>query len=106
MTIGKCLLMEKDTSKLIRFCNYRKVILMLRPTAVKVTPEDNFFIKIEFDTGEIRLFDVKPYIKGAWYEKLRDESYFRTVTTDGYTVMWPDGQDLCPDEIYDLSQEC
>ena len=44
--------------------------------------------------------DVKPYIKGEWYSKLADPEYFRTVRTNGYTVEWKDGQDLCPDELY------
>ena len=30
--------------------------------------------------------------------------YFKRVSTDGFTVVWPDGQDLCPDEIYNLGK--
>lgn len=77
---------------------------MLRPTAVKVIPQKDFFLRIQFDNGEEKLFDVKPYIQGNWFGKLRDEKYFNTVRTDGFTVVWPDGQDLCPDEIYDMSE--
>jgi len=29
--------------------------------------------------------------------------YFSAVSTDGYTVVWPDGQDFCPVELYALS---
>jgi len=76
---------------------------MLRPTAVKVSPERDFILKVEFDNGETRLFDVKPYIQGEWYGQLADEAYFRGVKTDGFTVVWPNGQDLCPDELYTMS---
>ena len=48
-------------------------------------------------------FDVRPYIMGEWYERLKDPSYFRAVMVDGYTVCWPEGQDLCPDDLYELS---
>ena len=75
---------------------------MLRPTAVDVFPEENYILRIGFDNGETRRFDVKPYIQGEWYGKLADIQYFRAVRTDGFTVVWPEGQDLCPDEIYDL----
>ena len=37
---------------------------MLRPTAVSVTPTDNYIISVKFDNGEEKKFDVKPYIKG------------------------------------------
>ena len=75
---------------------------MLRPTAVKVSPERDFILKVEFDNGETRFFDVKPYIQGEWYGQLANEAYFRAAKPDGFTVVWPEGQDLCPDEIYDL----
>lgn len=77
--------------------------MMLRPTAVRVFPEPDYMIKVVFDNGEIKRFDVKPYIQGEWYGQLANEMYFRAVKTDGYTVCWPDGQDLCPDELYELS---
>ena len=49
-------------------------------------------------------FDVKPYIRGEWYGKLHDRNYFNAVETDGYTVVWPEGKDICPDELYELSK--
>lgn len=75
---------------------------MLRPTAASVFPEDNYILRIVFDNGETKRFDVKPYIRGEWYGRLTDRQYFCSVKTDGFTVVWPEGQDLCPDEIYDL----
>jgi len=77
---------------------------MLRPTAVKVIPKDDYILDVEFDNGERKEFDVKPYIRGEWYGKLHDHNYFNAVETDGYTVVWPEGQDICPDELYELSK--
>lgn len=77
---------------------------MLRPTAKTVVATDDYKLIIDFDNGEKKEFDVKPYIKGDWYGKLMDINYFKTVTTDGFTVVWSDGQDICPDELYQLSQ--
>lgn len=76
---------------------------MLRPTAVSVNALDDYIIDVTFDNGEEKRFDVKPYIKGEWYGQLKDLTYFKTVSTDGYTVIWPEGQDICPDELYELS---
>lgn len=74
---------------------------MLRPTATQVTPEANYHILVTFDNGEVKRFDVKPYIQGSWFGMLKNEQYFRRVNTDGYTVVWPEGQDICPDELYE-----
>jgi hypothetical protein len=78
----------------------RKAVKMLRPTAIKVTPKENYTLDIIFDNGEHGEFDVKPYIKGEWYGHLKNTAYFSMVRTDGFTVYWPEGQDICPDELY------
>jgi len=75
----------------------------LRPRVVKAYPQDEYFLELHFDNGEIKRFDVKPYIQGDWYSGLSDQNYFNKVTVDGFTVVWPDGQDLCPDDLYYLS---
>lgn len=73
---------------------------MLRPTVIQVDPKENFFLLLEFDNGEKKRFDVKPYIKGSWYGKLNDESYFCTVKPNGFNIEWQEGQDICPDDLY------
>ena len=78
---------------------------MVRPIVEKVIPKENNKLEIFFNNGEHKEFDVTPYIKGGWYGKLKDKNYFDKVSIDGYTVVWPDGQDLCPDEIYYKSQD-
>ena len=45
---------------------------MLRPTATSVRAEEGYILDVEFDNGERKQFDVKPYIKGSWYGKLEN----------------------------------
>ena len=73
---------------------------MLRPTVTNVIPESDYFLFLTFDNGEQKRFDVRPYIKGTFYGKLNDKSYFARVKPNGFSVEWPDGQDLCPDDLY------
>ena len=73
---------------------------MLRPTATDVEALENYRLLITFDTGEKKIFDVKPYIKGGFMGKLSDRQYFTRVKTDGVTVAWPNEQDICPDALY------
>ena len=73
---------------------------MLRPTAITVVSLKNYHLLITFDNGEIRKLNVAPFIKGDWYGNLKDTKLFKTATTDGYTIVWDEGQDLCPDDVY------
>lgn len=76
---------------------------MLQPKVLHVKPMENYFLFVEYETGEKKIFDVKPYIHGSWFGLLRDPDYFRTVHPRGSTVEWADGQDLAPHELYELS---
>lgn len=73
---------------------------MLRPTVIKVKPSEDYSLILQFDNGECKKFDVRPYIQGSWYGMLRDKAYFESVKPNGFSVEWADGQDLCPDELY------
>ena len=78
---------------------------MLRPTVTKVIPKDNYNLLLEFNNGEKKYFDVKPYIKGSWFGKLNDKLYFSQVKTNGFNIEWSDGQDIFPDDLYFNSVE-
>ena len=52
---------------------------MLRPTAKTVVPMKDYMLRISFDNGERKDFDVKPYIRGSWYGELSDPAYFKSV---------------------------
>ena len=52
---------------------------MLQPKLIKVEPIDSLKLRLYYETGEVKLFDVTPYATGSWYGQLKDEDYFRTV---------------------------
>ncbi len=72
--------------------------------AVQVEPLQNYQLRILFDNGETRIFDVKPLIRGSWMGELADEAYFKTVRIGGLSVEWPHEQDICPDQLYECSK--
>lgn len=73
----------------------------IKPKSVK--PLDNYFLEIEFSNGDIKKFDCSPYLNGDWFGQLLDINKFRTVRISGNTVEWADGQDLCPDCLFENS---
>lgn len=78
---------------------------MLTPKIVNLKPLSDYSLQLEYETGEAKLFNVLPYISGAWYEELRDKKYFMTVhlVSEGRGIAWEHGQDIAPHELYDMS---
>ena len=80
---------------------------MLQPKLVSVKAQPQHFLLLKYETGEKKKFDVSPYIKGSWFSQLSDKAYFNKVqvVSSGNGVEWPNGQDIAPHELYDLSVE-
>ena len=78
---------------------------MLQPKILEVAPLQQQRLMLRYETGEVRIFDVKPYISGSWYGRLADDRYFRTVhlIPGGSGIEWSEGQDIAPHELYELS---
>jgi len=76
---------------------------MKYPVVLEVVPQEDYCVLVTFETGEIKKFDVKPYICGEWYGMLNDINVFNTVRPCGNTIEWSDGQDIAPHELYELS---
>ena len=80
---------------------------MLQPKLTNVTPLESYRLKLEYETGEVKVFNVLPYISGSWYEELRDSAYFKTVhlLPGGSGIEWENGQDIAPHELYECSEK-
>lgn len=75
----------------------------IRPRAIAVTPLENYRLLLTFDNHERKIFDVTPYIHGNWYGELQNPEIFKSVRIAGLSVEWPNGQDICPDCLYNDS---
>lgn len=78
---------------------------MLQPKLISVKPLDHLRLRLEYETGEVKLFDVSPYAVGPWFGELKEERYFRTVRLlpGGSGIEWGNGQDIAPHELYEES---
>jgi hypothetical protein len=76
---------------------------LLQPLIVDVEPLPDSRLSVTFETGEVALFDVGPYISGSWFGELADPTYFRTVhvVDGGKGIEWAGGQDIAPHELYE-----
>jgi hypothetical protein len=76
----------------------------MNPRVTKVSAEENHRLFIEFSNGERREFNVSPYLNKGIFRKLQNPDYFQQVRVSMGTVEWPDGQDFCPDTLFEHSK--
>jgi hypothetical protein len=72
----------------------------MNPDVISVTPEADFCLRVTFVTGEVRRFDVKPYLNYPVFQKLAHLGYFTKAHVENGTVVWDEHTDLSPDTLY------
>ena len=72
----------------------------MNPRARKVTPEQNFTLSITLSNGEVKQFDVKPYLGIEIFKKLQELSLLNSVKPFLGSIQWANGVDFCPDTLY------
>ena len=72
----------------------------MNPRVTNVKPEQNFTLLITFSNGEVKIFDVKPYLGIGIFKELKDLSIFNSVKPFLGSIQWSNGVDLCPDTLY------
>jgi len=77
---------------------------MLRPTAINVQAMDNYKLQVEFDNGEIRIFDATILFNRKAYQQVKCQKVFKQVKTNNISIVWPNDIDVCPDELYYSSE--
>ena len=77
----------------------------MNPRVRNVRPLPNYRLEIEFESAEIREFDLTPYLERGVFRELKDIAYFSRVQVSMGSIQWPHGQDLCPDTLYEDSHQ-
>ena len=73
----------------------------LGPRAVFVEPMENFILKLKFNNGETRYFDVKKIYNLKCFAPLKNIEFFKQVHISFGKVAWNDDIDYCPDCLYE-----
>lgn len=69
-------------------------------SVVRVVPREDYQLEIEFSTGEVRLFDVRPYLDKGVFTQLKDRELFSRAYVAFDTVCWPNELDIAPETLY------
>ena len=66
---------------------------------ISVSPLKNKKVAVVFADGKSGIFDVAPYIKSDFFQRLNDDDYFRQISLFFTGIGWPEGQNIGPDTI-------
>lgn len=75
----------------------------MKPRVKAVKPNPDYTITLTFTNDEVRRFGVKPYLNIGIFQELKDMSVFNSVKPFLGSVQWENGQDFCPDTLYEES---
>ncbi len=60
---------------------------------------------LEFEDGKRGVYDMSPLIGEGVFSRLEDPGMFSLARSDGFTVVWPCGLDVAPEELYENCAE-
>lgn len=78
--------------------------MTMNPHVKNVEPQDDYQLALEFQTGERRIFDMKPYLSRGIFIRLQNPALFQAARMVAGSIEWPGGLDLSYDTLYLESQ--
>ncbi len=72
-------------------------------SVIHVSTLDNYLLLLTFENGEIRQFDMKPYIESGIFRELKDIRVFNSVRISFDTIEWDNEADFDPEILYNKS---
>ncbi len=72
----------------------------MNPRITEVTPLADHTLMLTLANGEIRRFDLAPYLHYPCFEPLKQTAFFLLARCDHGTVAWPQNIDFDPDTLY------
>ncbi len=71
------------------------------PRVKDVKALDDKCIYVKFEDGKERIYNMSTLIEtNEFYSRLKNKEYFKLVKPRGVTVQWPNGEDVCPEDLY------
>jgi len=71
---------------------------------VKVEVQSDYKLLLEFENGEKRMFDMRPYMEKKPFIQLKGSPLFSKASVENGTVVWPGNIDIAPETLYERSR--
>jgi len=73
------------------------------PSVVQAEHRGGFRLHVVFNDGSENTIDFSQWLQGAVFEPLKNPEFFTRFFVDGGTVTWPNGADIAPETLYEVS---
>lgn len=78
--------------------------MYITPKIVKAEAIGDYKIQLEYETGEIKVYDMTELLNTCkFYKNLKDKEKFKKISIVGITIQWQDGEDIAPELLYQNS---
>ena len=67
---------------------------------IRVKAGSDYTLILTFDNGEVKVFDMKPYLNLGIFKELKDLKLFNSVRKSFDSVEWPNEADMDPEILY------
>ena len=67
---------------------------------VSVDARPDHTLRLEFENGERRAFDMTPFLTRKPFNRLESLALFLMARVEHGTVVWPGGVDIAPETLY------
>jgi hypothetical protein len=75
----------------------------MHPRVQTVVAQADYLLRLTLMNGEVRVFDVKPYLDYGISRELRDMRMFSSIRPVLGSIQWTGGQDFCRERSPALS---
>jgi hypothetical protein len=72
----------------------------MNPSVESVEAIGGYKLRLQFENGEQKVFDVSPFLDKGIFVELKDENYFKKVRVAFGSIEWPHEQDFSRDTLY------
>lgn len=69
----------------------------------EVQPRKDYTLIITFADGSKKIYDARPLLNKAIYERLKNPAFFLMAKVECGTVVWNDDIDIAPEHLYECS---
>ncbi len=76
----------------------------MNPCVKSLTPLTDYHLRLNFENGETRIFDARPYLERGVFKRIRSPDLFGQAKVVAGSVEWPGEIDLSYDTLYLKSQ--